>query len=1254
MPTIDQQLMVILALKDELFKQGVASAEKSLRAFGGNMTAIGMQASMAFLGLGAAVVGAAKSFGDFQAGMANVSTLVDTSKENMAAMSKQVLEMATRSPVAIHDLTDGLYDIRSAGIDASHAMGTLDASVRLSVAGLSTVKEATDLMTSAINAFRDEGLSANQIANIFFKSVQYGKQTVSQMAEAFGATAPLVHSAGVSLEEYAAAVAAITTVGTPAAQAENQLRAAIVSLKKPTDEMATILHHLGAKSGPDFLKSAGNVGNAFKAIYQEADRSGIALEKATGRVEGAAAITAIATSVNQAYNVTLKDIKSGTDALGAAFEKQKATFESSIKILINNLQVLAIQIGESLAPALSQMAQAATKALYILSGMPKPLQDILAGGLLVGTVLTGLIAVFGLLSGAVLTGMANLISFTTWLIKTPQLIQEVEVAIIALQTSLAGLPVLFAEGTVGATLFSAALGIGTGGLTLIIGGVVTAIAALGSAWQNNWGNIRGITAQSIQFILILAGDLVKAFQDMGGLVFDIIQGTLENIYDTFKSVFTGIGDLLQSFIGFFKQLFNTLPPNVQHVFSDIVAKAGAFVKGMFSAMGPLIGLFQRIGNALSPIGSAIANTWNEAGKKIDEVTKKSKAAASANDPFGIMGKMQLPNVNLPSGGKKGAANKAARAEQKAENAELKQSTEDLTHALKANQEAMDGNIASMGSYVTEGMKLSEQLKKLDADEKTLLTARQKVATMHFTGDAEKKRLEELKKINEQIKQNGIDELKAHNDLAKFQVQDALSKALEKDDQALQRNIADMGAYATEGQKLQAELDTLKQKELDIAAARTAIEKQYANSSKEVRDASLHDIIKQQDDILLKEKNTQNVIFKTTFETTWKINDAKEAARQADAKLQDDHLKSLEATELERLRDAYQNKEILARSYYAQLYAIEFQQAQREKEELARQIEFLKQKKAAIEAVNKDETATIEINRQIAALTGQQIALDDNLYAKEKQLNLQRQNDLRNTIQSITQVGEAYTHKIVDGIAQGNLKIKDLFKQLALDVTHTMVSGLFKKIEKGMLNLLKNSQQTTAQMAKSAEEGATAISAVHAKMSEGGIAGWANLAKNAISHIKDIFKMQKLAAFKGAIVDSNHMAILAAKSVAGIPIIGHLLAPIVYAATLAFGLAKSALINAVSFDVGTANVPGDMLANVHEGEIIIPRTFADSIRSGELALSGNGQPAPGGMASNEIHIHISGNNFYGTPEDLLNQLEKLLIRKKNIIGTALGV
>ena len=71
---------------------------------------------------------------------------------------------------------------------------------------------------------------------------------------------------------------------------------------------------------------------------------------------------------------------------------------------------------------------------------------------------------------------------------------------------------------------------------------------------------------------------------------------------------------------------------------------------------------------------------------------------------------------------------------------------------------------------------------------------------------------------------------------------------------------------------------------------------------------------------------------------------------------------------------------------------------------------------------------------------------------------------------------------------------------------------------------------------------------------------------------------------------------------------------------AAGALQMATISNQSFAVGTANVPSDMMATVHRGETIVPATFADSIRRGELSLSG------GGGGGGDITINLFDAHF----------------------------
>ncbi len=60
-----------------------------------------------------------------------------------------------------------------------------------------------------------------------------------------------------------------------------------------------------------------------------------------------------------------------------------------------------------------------------------------------------------------------------------------------------------------------------------------------------------------------------------------------------------------------------------------------------------------------------------------------------------------------------------------------------------------------------------------------------------------------------------------------------------------------------------------------------------------------------------------------------------------------------------------------------------------------------------------------------------------------------------------------------------------------------------------------------------------------------------------------------------------------------------------ATALVDALKLSSEFQAQSFEVGTPNVPYDMMANIHRGEMIIPPTFSNGIRNGDVTLGMNG-------------------------------------------------
>lgn len=342
------ELKILLSLKDQASAK-LQTFSSSFKNMAMNMVKVGaMAGAAAAAGLG---VKAIKSAADFEKAMGNVATLVDTSTENMTEMGKKVKEMSKRVPVDIGELTEALYQVRSAGIDASDAMSVLEESGRLAVAGLGTTTEATDLLTSAFNVFAQQGYEADEIANILFKSVKAGKTTVSELAQSFGMVAPIAGEMNVKFDELQAATAALTTTGMKASVAQTQLRAGLVSLLRPTGDMEDLFTKLGVTSGRQLLETSGGLVEAFNKIKTAAEGDDAALAKAFGSVEALNAILALTSGeVGESFINTLGTMRSETDLLTEGFEKQKSTTHAQFQLLKSELGVALMDLGERILP----------------------------------------------------------------------------------------------------------------------------------------------------------------------------------------------------------------------------------------------------------------------------------------------------------------------------------------------------------------------------------------------------------------------------------------------------------------------------------------------------------------------------------------------------------------------------------------------------------------------------------------------------------------------------------------------------------------------------------------------------------------------------------------------------------------------------------------------------------------------------------------------------------------------------------------
>ena len=380
-------------IRDAVYKSNeqFEKLQAKIKKVSENLEKVGKAATVAGGVLTAVSAANLKLAADFENSMSSVSTLIDTNIENFDLMKKEVLDIAKRTPVALNDLTASLYDIRSAGISAENQFVVLEKSAQLGLAGLGSTSEAVDLVTSSLNAFQLQGEEANKVYDTIFKTVKYGKTTITGIAQGFGAVAGTVSAAGIKLDDYMAAVSALTTTGQPAAQAHHQLKAAIAGMTRESEESIAVFKALGVTSFKELIQKSGGMVNAFELVTKQVKNNDAAILKLFGSTEAFNAVLGLTSKQHKTYVETLDAMRNAPSLVDEGYAKKLDTVNAQMQRFQNFIQKVGIDMGTALVPYFIGFLDVAEKVMNIFDKLPDGVKNKIAvaiAGLGIG--LTGL------------------------------------------------------------------------------------------------------------------------------------------------------------------------------------------------------------------------------------------------------------------------------------------------------------------------------------------------------------------------------------------------------------------------------------------------------------------------------------------------------------------------------------------------------------------------------------------------------------------------------------------------------------------------------------------------------------------------------------------------------------------------------------------------------------------------------------------------------------------------------------------------
>lgn len=349
------------------------TAERGTSKLASIAKSAGVAIGAAFVAVGAAAV---KFGSDFETSIAMASTLFGDVDVDVDNLQSKLLELSDSTGLAASELGTTLYNALSAGIPATEDMGEalafLEANTKLAKAGFTDIDTAVTTTAKVLNAYKMDVSQTDRIHQILMQTQNKGIVTVGELGSVLAQVTPTASAFGVSFEQVGAAIANMTAQGTPAAQATTQLNQLIAELGKSGTTAAENLlkategTDLAGKSFTELMAEGVTLNEILDLMNGYANENGVSLLDMFSSIEAGRAALANGGQNSQAFADALAAMSSETDVVGEAFDKVSGTSAEQFKRILNELKNMAIELFNSLQPAIDQILPALSSMLAVI------------------------------------------------------------------------------------------------------------------------------------------------------------------------------------------------------------------------------------------------------------------------------------------------------------------------------------------------------------------------------------------------------------------------------------------------------------------------------------------------------------------------------------------------------------------------------------------------------------------------------------------------------------------------------------------------------------------------------------------------------------------------------------------------------------------------------------------------------------------------------------------------------------------------
>ena len=324
---------------------GIAGAGKAFLSFAGNIA----NADLSFAGL-------AKTSMNYDQTIERIGIKAGATDSEMAKLGNTIKKLTTDTVYSMDEVAGAAEYMVQNGRTATQVIDELGAVTGLATVGNIDLSRSADIVASSMNMFSRQGLSAQQVANLFAKAANTSGANVENLAKSLENCGPQAAALNIPFEQLMATLATMGDNAIKGGKAGTALKNLFQRMAAPTKEAANAIKEYSLETAQAKIVS-GDLKGGLLEMKKALDLNKISSEEQQKAIKqlagayGSAGLTAVLNTATDELMVTFEamekglvstnDLEKGMSKLMGTIQGQVMRFSANVQLAFYNLYTQA-------------------------------------------------------------------------------------------------------------------------------------------------------------------------------------------------------------------------------------------------------------------------------------------------------------------------------------------------------------------------------------------------------------------------------------------------------------------------------------------------------------------------------------------------------------------------------------------------------------------------------------------------------------------------------------------------------------------------------------------------------------------------------------------------------------------------------------------------------------------------------------------------------------------------------------------------